>query len=89
MVCRERNNHRARKAGRVTPAAKPKIVAPISIHENFYFIMGSTKDAAAFQDMVQELARHVSATVEWKQDTLLGKAMTDLQDLCSISRRGR
>ena len=45
-----------------------------------YFTTGSTKDAAAFQDTVQKLARHVSTAAGWKQGPTQGKAMNDLRD---------
>ena len=73
------NRNRKKGAyGGSTLDAKPKFVAPTSGHDNLYFTTGSTKDAAAFQDMVQKLARHVSTTVGWRQGIMLGKAMTDL-----------
>ena len=65
---------------RSTSAAKLKFVAPTSGHENVYFTTGSTKDAMAFWDTVQKLARHMSTTEGWKQGPTLGKAVTDLQD---------
>ena len=67
-------------SGGSAPDAKPKFVAPTSGHEDVYFTTGSTKDAAAFQDTVQKLARHVSTAAGWKQGPTLGKAMTDLRD---------
>jgi hypothetical protein len=75
--------HRNRKkgaSGESTSATKSKFVAPTSGHEDVCFTTGSTKDAAAFQDTVQKLARHVSTAAGWKQGPTLGKAMTDLRD---------
>ena len=75
------NRYRKRgTSGGSTPVAKPKFVAPTSGHEDVYFTTGSTKDAAAFQDTVLKLARHMSTASGWKQGPTLGKAMTDLQD---------
>ena len=75
---RECNNCQTRSSGGSTSASKPKFVAPTSGHEDVYFTTGSTKDAAAFQDTVQEFARHVSTAAGWKQGLTLGKAMIDL-----------
>ena len=65
-------------SGGSTSVAKSKFVAPTSGHADVYFTTGSTKDATAFQDTVQKLARHVSTTVGRRQGLMLGKAMTDL-----------
>ena len=53
--------------------ARPKFMAPTSGHEDVYFTTGSTKEAAAFQDTVQKLARQVSTDVGWKQVPTWGK----------------
>ena len=77
---RSNRNRKKGTSGASTSDAKPKFVAPTSGHEDVYFTTGSTKDAAAFQDTVQKLSRHVSTAVGWKQDPTLGKAMTNLWD---------
>ena len=77
---RSNRNRKKGTSGGSTPVTKPKFVAPTSGHEDVYFTTGSTKDAAAFQDTVQKLARHVSTAAGWKQGPTLGKAMTDLRD---------
>ena len=75
----ERSNRNWKKgtSGGSTSVAKPKFVAPTSGHKDVYLTTGSTKDAAAFQDTVQKLARHVSTTAGWKQGPTLGKATYD------------
>ena len=73
-------NRKTGTSGASTSGAKPKFVAPTSGHEDVCFTTGSTRDAAAFQDTVQKLARHVSTAAGWKQGPTLGKAMTDLRD---------
>ena len=77
---RSNRNRKKGTSGGSTPVAKPKFVAPTSGHEDVYFTTGSTKDAAAFQDTVQKLARHVSTAAGWKQGPILGKAITNLKD---------
>ena len=71
-------NRKEGASGGSTSDTKPKFVAQTSGHEDVYFTTGPTKDAAAFQDTVQKLARHVSTAAGWKQGPTLGKAMTDL-----------
>ena len=77
---RSNRNRKKGSSGGSTSDAKPKFVAPTSGHEDVYFTTGSTKDAAAFQDTVQKLARHVSTAAGLKQGPTLGKAMTNLRD---------
>ena len=77
---RSNRNRKKGTSGGSTSDAKPKFVALTSGHEDVHFTTGSTKDAAAFQDTIQKLARHVSPTAGWKQGPTLGKAMTDLWD---------
>ena len=80
-MARNGKYRKVRKAGGDKPTTtKPKFEAPTSGHENVYFTTGSTKDAAAFQDTVRKLARHVSTAAGWKHGPVLAKAMTDLKD---------
>ena len=76
----QRYRGRRESSGGSMLATKPKFVAPIVGHEDVYFTTGSTKDAAAFQDTVLKLARHVSTAPGYKQGPTLSKAMTDLRD---------
>ena len=61
-------------------SAKPRFVTSMSGNENIYFTIGSTKDAALFQDRIQKLAQHVSIATCRKQVPILCKAITNLRD---------
>ena len=56
-----RYNRNQKKGASVesTSATNSKFVTPTSEHEDVYFTMGSTKDAAAFQVTIKKLMRHV------------------------------
>ena len=57
--------------------AKKKFTAPTPGYEDVYFTLGSTKDAAQFQETVNKLSRCVG-TQSWKKASVLSKAMCNL-----------
>ena len=82
MIRRKEHNRSWRKGSSngSTSATKSTFVASTSGHRDEYFTTGSTKDATAFQDTLQKLARHVSTAAGWKQGPLFGKTITNLRD---------
>ena len=64
--------------GAGSPAGTMKFTAPTLGLEDVFFVWGTSKDAARFEDTVSKLARHVD-TSPWPQSSVASKAMSTLK----------